>query len=173
MIVTSMQLTISSRRDIAVLQKESSALEGEEDVKVGSRGLMPGAARPCSEHSDTLSVLDNYGLPPERIIVRFADDGEGWRNMQKRLSDLSLRGRRVLFSSKLALSPRQCRKHRQLIDCAVHAAGNCQRQSLNRFIRPNILWIERSKDDCLLKGTRHEPYVLPTLVPCGSLAPRA
>ena len=34
MIVTSMQLTTSSRRDIAVLQKESSALEGdEEDVK--------------------------------------------------------------------------------------------------------------------------------------------
>jgi hypothetical protein len=29
-----MQLTISSRRDIAVLQKESSALVGEEDVKV-------------------------------------------------------------------------------------------------------------------------------------------
>jgi hypothetical protein len=28
-----MQLTISSRRDIAVLQKESSSLEGEEDVK--------------------------------------------------------------------------------------------------------------------------------------------
>jgi len=28
-----MQLTISSRRDIAVLQKESSPLEGEEDVK--------------------------------------------------------------------------------------------------------------------------------------------
>jgi hypothetical protein len=36
MIVTSMQLTISSRRDIAVLQKESSALEGEEDVKGGT-----------------------------------------------------------------------------------------------------------------------------------------
>jgi hypothetical protein len=33
MIETSMQLTISSRRDIAVLQKESSAIEGEEDVK--------------------------------------------------------------------------------------------------------------------------------------------
>src|ERR1700693_2614395 len=33
MIVTSMQLTLSSRRDIAVLQKESPALEGEEDVK--------------------------------------------------------------------------------------------------------------------------------------------
>ncbi len=33
MIVTSMQLTLSSRRDIAVLQKESSSLEGEEDVK--------------------------------------------------------------------------------------------------------------------------------------------
>jgi hypothetical protein len=32
MIVTSMQLTISSRRDIAVLPKESSSLEGEEDV---------------------------------------------------------------------------------------------------------------------------------------------
>jgi hypothetical protein len=32
MIVTSMQLTISSRRDIAVLQKESSSVEGEEDV---------------------------------------------------------------------------------------------------------------------------------------------
>jgi hypothetical protein len=32
MIVTSMQLTISSRRDIAVLQKESSPLECEEDV---------------------------------------------------------------------------------------------------------------------------------------------
>jgi len=36
MIVTSMQLTISSRRDIAVLQKESSALEAEEDVKISS-----------------------------------------------------------------------------------------------------------------------------------------
>jgi hypothetical protein len=34
MIVTSMQLTISSRRDIAVLQKESSSLEGQEDVKL-------------------------------------------------------------------------------------------------------------------------------------------
>jgi hypothetical protein len=33
MIVTSMHLITSSRRDIAVLQKESSALEGEEDVK--------------------------------------------------------------------------------------------------------------------------------------------
>jgi hypothetical protein len=40
------------------------------------------------------------------------------RNMRKRLSELSLRGRRVLFSSKLALSPRQCGKHGQLIDCA-------------------------------------------------------
>src|SRR5580700_8932689 len=33
MIVTSMQPKISSRRDIAVLRKESSSLEGEEDVK--------------------------------------------------------------------------------------------------------------------------------------------
>src|SRR6266478_8647098 len=39
MIVTSMQLTLSSRRDIAVLQKESSALEGEEDVKVARLSL--------------------------------------------------------------------------------------------------------------------------------------
>jgi hypothetical protein len=39
MIVTSMQLTISSRRDIAVLQKESSAVEGEEDVKVVLRQI--------------------------------------------------------------------------------------------------------------------------------------
>jgi len=37
MIVTSMQLTISSRRDIAVLQKESSALEGEGDVNLKFR----------------------------------------------------------------------------------------------------------------------------------------
>src|SRR5271170_5480836 len=46
MIVTSMQLTISSRRDIAVLQKESSALEGEEDVKrctPSSSARQPGA----------------------------------------------------------------------------------------------------------------------------------
>ena len=38
MIVTSMQLTILSRRDIAVLQKESSALEGGEAVKNTSIG---------------------------------------------------------------------------------------------------------------------------------------
>jgi hypothetical protein len=37
--VTSMQLTISSRRDIAVLRKKSSSLEGEEDVKVLTRNL--------------------------------------------------------------------------------------------------------------------------------------
>jgi len=36
MIVTSMQLTISSRRDIAVLRKESSSREGEEDVNISS-----------------------------------------------------------------------------------------------------------------------------------------
>src|ERR1700732_1921195 len=40
MIVTSMQLTISSRRDIAVLQKESSFLEGEEDVNAISSTLL-------------------------------------------------------------------------------------------------------------------------------------
>jgi hypothetical protein len=44
MIVTSMQLTISSRRDIAVLQKESSALEGEEDVnRITARCRRPNA----------------------------------------------------------------------------------------------------------------------------------
>jgi hypothetical protein len=69
---------------------------------------MPGAARLRSKHSDDFSALDNYGLPPEGMIVRFGDDGEGLRNMRKRLSELSLRGRRVLFLSKLALSPRQC-----------------------------------------------------------------
>ena len=42
MIVTSMQLTISSRRDIAVLQKESSALEREEDVNSISAPLVRG-----------------------------------------------------------------------------------------------------------------------------------
>jgi hypothetical protein len=47
---------------------------------------MPGAARLRSERSDTLSVLDNYGLSPERIIARF-------------VYELSLRGRRVLFLS--------------------------------------------------------------------------
>jgi hypothetical protein len=73
---------------------------------------MRGAARLRSKRCDTFSVLDNYGLPPERVIVRFGDDGEGWRNMRKRLSEFSLRGRRVLFLSKLALSTRQCGKHR-------------------------------------------------------------
>ena len=48
MIVTSMQLTISSRRDIAVLQKESSSLEGEEDVKsAGSRIYCKNAMKDC------------------------------------------------------------------------------------------------------------------------------
>jgi hypothetical protein len=46
---------------------------------------MPGAARLRCKHSDTLSVLDSYGLSPERIRVRFGDDGEGWRTMRKRL----------------------------------------------------------------------------------------
>jgi hypothetical protein len=72
---------------------------------------MPGAARLRSKRSDTLWVLDNYGLPPERMIVRFGDDGEGWRNMGKRLVELSVLARRVLFLSKLALSTRQCGKH--------------------------------------------------------------
>src|SRR5258708_28303750 len=41
MIVTSMQLTSSSRRDIAVLQKESLALKGEEDVNSTPRLSAP------------------------------------------------------------------------------------------------------------------------------------
>src|ERR1700688_1035214 len=57
-----------------------------------------------SAASDNFSVLDNYGLPPERITARFGDDGDGSRNMRKRLSKLSLRGCRVLFLSRLALS---------------------------------------------------------------------
>jgi len=73
---------------------------------------MPGAARLRCKHSDTLSVLDNYGLPPERISVLFSDDGEGWPNMRKRLSGLSLLARR--FLSKTALSTRQCGKQRQV-----------------------------------------------------------
>jgi hypothetical protein len=73
---------------------------------------MPGVARLRSKQSDNFSVLDNYGLPHERTIARFGNDGKGWRNMRKCLSELSLRGRRALFLSKLALSPRQCGKHR-------------------------------------------------------------
>jgi hypothetical protein len=41
--------------------------------------------------------------------------------MRKRLSELSLRGRRVLFLPKLTLFPRQCGKHCQLIDCGCLA----------------------------------------------------
>jgi hypothetical protein len=46
MIVTSMQPTISSRRDIAVLRKEFSSFEGEEDVnsRVSFRESMPQGA---------------------------------------------------------------------------------------------------------------------------------
>jgi hypothetical protein len=54
MIVTSMQLTISSRRDIAVLQKESSSLEGEEDVNPGREftvGVLDGIALPVGAPS--------------------------------------------------------------------------------------------------------------------------
>jgi hypothetical protein len=76
------------------------------------RSCMPGVARLRSKHSDNFSVLDNYGLPPERTIARFGNDGEGRRNMRKCLSELSLRGRRVLFLPKLALSPRRCGNHR-------------------------------------------------------------
>src|SRR6267378_245132 len=49
MIVTSTQLTISSRRDIAVLQKESSALEGEEDVN--AMNLIPRRERHFADHT--------------------------------------------------------------------------------------------------------------------------
>jgi hypothetical protein len=57
MIVTSMQLTISSRRDIAVLQKESSSLEGEEDVNYPTTlyAFLPGAS--LSAYQTTATML--------------------------------------------------------------------------------------------------------------------
>jgi hypothetical protein len=48
MIVTLIRLTTTSRRDFAVLQKESSALEGEEDVNVAFRGISAGCQRDSS-----------------------------------------------------------------------------------------------------------------------------
>jgi hypothetical protein len=57
MIVTSMQLTLSSRRDIAVLQKESSALEGEEDVNIVSLQRV----RPCENAFDHATLLRARG----------------------------------------------------------------------------------------------------------------
>jgi len=54
MIVTSMQLTISSRRDIAVLQKESPSFNGGEDVKNSLVSRNNGATR------------DGLG-PPKRV----------------------------------------------------------------------------------------------------------
>jgi hypothetical protein len=41
MIVTSMQLKISSRRDIAVLRKKSSSFEGEKDVNGAHNDTVP------------------------------------------------------------------------------------------------------------------------------------
>jgi Asp-tRNA(Asn)/Glu-tRNA(Gln) amidotransferase A subunit family amidase len=58
MIVTSMQLTISSRRDIAVLQKESSSLEGEEDVK-----------RQCQHADQFLPIFNITGQPALSIPI--------------------------------------------------------------------------------------------------------
>jgi hypothetical protein len=57
-----MQLTISSRRDIAVLQKESSALEGEEDVK----GQLKERARrgaPKQKGAGCPTPLSNFSEP--------------------------------------------------------------------------------------------------------------
>jgi hypothetical protein len=64
MIVTSTHRIISSRRDIAVLQKESSAIEGEEDVN-----------SQASERESTSAGLfypsDNSGLcRPARRALR-------------------------------------------------------------------------------------------------------
>jgi hypothetical protein len=92
---------------IAKLTTEAATLRC---FMVGSRGIVCAESQD-SAASDNFSVLDNYELPPERIIARFGNDGERWRNMRKCLSELSLRGRRVLFLSKPALSPRQCGKH--------------------------------------------------------------
>jgi hypothetical protein len=82
---------------------------------------MPGVARLRSKHSDNVSVLENDGLPPERIIARFGNDGEGWRNMRKRLSEWSLRGRRVpclVNPSAFSFSAAMRQTSPQLIDCA-------------------------------------------------------
>jgi len=57
MIVTSMQLIISSRRDIAVLQKESSSLEAEEDVNRMSASFMP------------IDHPPRFQTPPQHVCV--------------------------------------------------------------------------------------------------------
>ena len=90
---------------------------------------MPGAARLRCKHSDALSVLDNYGLPPERISIRFGNNGEGWQNMRKRLPELSLLARR--FLSKLALSTRQCGKHLWLLSYDIAVFPNVNRCSVH------------------------------------------
>jgi len=83
---------------------------------------MLGAARLRSKHSDTFSVLDNYGLPPRRIIVRFGDDGEGWRNMESAsLRCESTRALRLVKTSAFSAAMRQTSP--QLIDCACLPIG--------------------------------------------------
>jgi serine/threonine-protein kinase HipA len=72
MIETSMQLTISSRRDIAVLQKESSSLEGEEDVNVkGSDDKTPLLG---FNEFYSLRVLERLNVAPV-VKARMSTDG--------------------------------------------------------------------------------------------------
>ena len=83
MIVTSMQLTISSRRDIAVLQKESSALEGEEDVNAYTLSLpvhkphINGIKRPTR-----MVNLSEKPVSPHR------ECGGSWSPIQWRAADI-------------------------------------------------------------------------------------
>jgi hypothetical protein len=68
MIVTSMQLTLSSRRDIAVLQKESSALEGAEDVNDKGFDLRH-RARTCRVHPERAHDESRHTFP---VVLRSA-----------------------------------------------------------------------------------------------------
>ena len=83
MIVTSTQLTISSRRDIAVSQKESSALEGEEDVNTYTLSLpvhkphINGIKRPTR-----MVNLNERPVSPHRAC------GGSWSPIQWRAADI-------------------------------------------------------------------------------------
>lgn len=71
---------------------------------------MLGAAGLRSKHSDTFSVLHNYGLPPERVIVRFGDDGQMAKHAKAPLSVESTRASRTFLLETNAV-PRQCGTH--------------------------------------------------------------
>ncbi len=82
MIVTSMQLITSSRRDIAVLQKESSSLEGEEDVNprlaagYGILRITKSTRLGCSVSYDTYHKrkIGKHVLKPETQMMGYGYD---------------------------------------------------------------------------------------------------